>query len=95
MSNIWLCYGFISINIFGIEKVANEHRQLTKGSQNADYVTRLLQRFFDDVLMKWRVTFGDLQELFNVLNSVDEQILFTIQSGPQIPFLQLKMFEKD
>ena len=80
---------YASLAVGYIEKVANERFQITKGSEYADYVKRMLRRFLDDILMKWRISLGDFQEFFDVLNDVDEKINFTIESGPKIPFLDV------
>ena len=55
----------------------------------------MLGRFLDDVFLKWRLSLGDPQEFFNVMNTIDEKISFTIETGKRIPFLDVQFILSD
>ena len=49
----------------------------------------MLRRFLDDIFLKWRLSLGEPEELFQVLNNIDSRITFTMESGQKIPFLDV------
>ena len=80
---------YSSLAVGYIEKETYARLESTKGHDYATYVSTMLRRFLDDIFLKWRRSLGDPMELFNVLNSIDEKIKFTIEMGETIPFLDV------
>ena len=80
---------YSSLAVGYIEKVTYERLESSKGHEYAIYVSTMLRRFLDDIFLKWRRSLGDPMELFNMLNSIDEKINFTIEMGRKIPFLDV------
>ena len=80
---------YASLAVGFIEKEANNQFHESKGSDYAEYVKKMLERFLDDVFIKWKMSLGDPQEFFSVLNNVEEGINFTMESGNKIPFLDI------
>ena len=81
---------YASLAVGFIENEAYEFFRGTKGLQYASYVRAMLRRFLDDIFIKWRMSLGDPQELFDVLNSIEQKIKFTMETSKKIPFLNVQ-----
>ena len=80
---------YASLAVGYIENVAYDNLLVTKGSDYANYVKLMLRRFLDDIFIKWRKSLGDPQELFSLLNNIEEKVNFTMEIGPKLPFLDV------
>ena len=80
---------YASLAIGYIEHKADEIFRETKSVEYADYVKKMLERFLDDVFLKWRMSLGDPKDFFDVLNNIEDKINFTMESGKRIPFLDV------
>ena len=86
---------YSSLAVGYVECKADEIFRNSKGIEYAEYVKKMLGRFLDDVFLKWRLSLGDPQEFFNVMNTIDEKISFTIETGKRIPFLDVQFILSD
>ena len=80
---------YASLAVGYLEVIARERLELMNGLEYAEYVTKMLRRFLDDLFMKWRNSLGDPMDFVNVLNNIDDKIKFTIETGKKLPFLDI------
>ena len=80
---------YASLAVGYVEKETYERLRLTKGDEYANYVRTMLRRFLDDIFLKWKLSLGDPNDLFETLNNIDNRIKFTMESGRKIPFLDV------
>ena len=86
---------YASLAIGYVEHRADEIFRETKSVEYADYIKKMLERFLDDVFLKWRMSLGDPKEFFDVLNNIEEKIKFTMETGKRISFLDVQFILKD
>ena len=58
--------------------------------QTMNFIKQALKRFIDDCFLLWKKRYGDINVLFELLNKMDDKIIYTIEtSTKEIPFLDV------
>ena len=81
---------FSSIAIGYLERELYNKVRNTEGDTYANYVRKMMMRFLDDIFAKWRKSLGDPANLLREMNSLDPKINFTMETGPSVPFLDVR-----
>ena len=81
---------YSSISIGYLEKELYEKVKNTEGEAYSNYLKNMLKRFLDDMFSKWKLSLGDPSILLHEMNSLDPTINFTMESGPSVPFLDVR-----
>ena len=81
-------YSSIAVGYLENELYSKLHN--TEGEQYANYVRQMLKRFLDDIFMKWKNSLGDPMNLLREMNSLDPKIIFTLEIGQSVPFLDIR-----
>lgn len=67
-----------------------------RGIEMAVYIKDNLKRFLDDIFTPWLKRFGSKNYLLDKLNSLDENLVFELESSPDsIPFLDTQVYLED
>ena len=101
-NNVWynMCQGIgmgssISPTLASLTIAYLEEKMYTRLERDYDlayrqYVEDNLKRFIDDCFMLWKRKYGDYNNLFNVLNNMDDKIEYTMDtSDTKLPFLDV------
>ena len=81
---------YSSLAIGYLESQLHERNQNTYGEAYAAYVLKMLERFLDDIFLKWRCSLGDPYSLLRDMNNLDPKIRFTMEMGKSLPFLDVR-----
>lgn len=66
------------------------------GTNIGEYIKSNFFRFIDDCFLVWNKTFGDVNIITNILNSLNNSIQYTINQHEQhLPFLDIMIYKKN
>ena len=70
--------------------------QETFDLETTHHIMEYLKRFLDDLFLIWKGTDEELQKLYRLMNTMDEDLKFTMEvSDEQIPFLDVLVIKHD
>ena len=82
-----LAMGFLEVSLY-------EQIEKAFGKTIQNYFVLNWKRYLDDCFILWKKSFGDFQEVLNILNNLDSNLKFTCeQNDAQISFLNILIYK--
>lgn len=79
-----------SLTIAYLEEQLYSKLETIYGKEYMEFVQQKLKRFIDDCFIIWKKQFGDIQQLYELLNEMDDKIEYTMEiSNTAVPYLDV------